>query len=504
MRKFLIGLVAIIAIGYLGIKLYWPENWVVNAPMANSLFGWGVEAPPENQLAKRIRLPEGFSINVFAEDLGNARFMRMTSAGDILLSTPRSGEIKLIERDSDGDGRSDGTKVLVEGLSRPHGLDVLNGNLYVGEDNAIARVAFNAHRRDISGEVERIATGIPSGGNHWTRTLRFGPDGMIYLHVGSSCNVCIEEDPRRAAILRFAPDGSGEEIYASGLRNTVGFAWHPETGELYGTDNGRDLLGDDFPPCELNRIVQGGFYGWPFRNGNNVVDPDFGETPDPRVNAAIPPAHAFGAHTAPLGMTFLAHPDTPVSYRNAALVAQHGSWNRSTKIGYQIVSLHWDEEGQITQRPFATGFELDEDVIGRPVDVIQGPDGAIYISDDYAGAIYRVTYGSAYDFAAPAPPTTSAGASARETAGEIANAIDPQSAEMGKTLFSQLDCASCHDATRPPPPGMIVKELNDLAARHDKTSLAQLLDVPPPPMPLFDLSEPERLALAAYLLDTYP
>ena len=221
--------------------------------------------------------------------------------------------------------------------------------------------------------------------------MRVGPDDRIYVSVGSSCNVCEEEDPRRAAILRFQLDGSGAEVYASGLRNTVGFDWQPGSGELFATDNGRDLLGDNFPPCELNRVVQGGFYGWPFANGDRVPDPDFGDRAPERVAASLPPVYAFRAHNSPLGITFVRGERAPAAYRGAALVALHGSWNRTRKDGYKVVSLHWLPDGRIEERDFVVGFELDEDVIGRPVDVAEGPDGAFYISDDYAGAVYRVS-----------------------------------------------------------------------------------------------------------------
>ncbi len=160
-------------------------------------------------------------------------------------------------------------------------------------------------RATTSGAFERVVTGLPGGGNHWTRTLRFGPDGWMYVSIGSSCNVCVEKDGRRAALMRFRPDGSGEEVFATGLRNSVGFDWRPEDGQIYATDNGRDLLGDDFPPCELNRVEKGGFYGWPVANGDRVPDPDFGKGQEARIAASIPPVHGFRAHNAPLGMTFL-------------------------------------------------------------------------------------------------------------------------------------------------------------------------------------------------------
>ena len=246
----------------------------------------------------------------------------------------------------------------------------------------------------LTGEPKAIVSDLPPGGNHWTRSVRVGPDGWLYVHVGSSCNVCQEDDPnRRAALLRMRTDGSDEETFATGLRNSVGFDWQPSTGKLYATDNGRDLLGDDFPPCELNELVEGGFYGFPIANGDRVPDPDFGEGQEQRIAASIPPAHDFNAHNAPLGINFVNDDDPlPSSMRGAALVALHGSWNRTRKDGYKVVSLHWGEDGTVEERDFLTGFLVDEDVSGRPADVLQGPDGAIYVSDDYAGVIWKVRY----------------------------------------------------------------------------------------------------------------
>jgi glucose/arabinose dehydrogenase len=172
----------------------------------------------------------------------------------------------------------------------------------------------------------------------------------------------------------------------------VGFDWRPGDGALYATDNGRDLLGDDFPPCELDRVAQGGFYGWPFANGDRVPDPDFGAQAPDKVAATTPPAHGFGAHTAPLGIAFYRGTAFPKEYRGAAFVALHGSWNRTRKSGYKVVALKFEDGGEIRETDFAVGFEQNEDVIGRPVDVLEGPDGELFVSDDYAGAIYRITY----------------------------------------------------------------------------------------------------------------
>jgi glucose/arabinose dehydrogenase len=260
----------------------------------------------------------------------------------------------------------------------------------VAEGSAIGRVRFDAAARALAGEYAHVVTDLPTGGNHWTRSVRIGPDGWMYVSIGSSCNVCEESDPRRAAIVRYRPDGSDEEIFATGLRNAVGFDWRPGTGELYATDNGRDLLGDDFPPCELDLVTRGGFYGWPYANGANVPDPDLGTGHEERIRSAIAPAHDFRAHNAPLGIAFVRRSDAPAELAGAALVALHGSWNRTQKDGYKVVSLHWQPDGSIEERDFLVGFELEGDVIGRPVDVAEGPDGAFYVSDDYAGAIYRV------------------------------------------------------------------------------------------------------------------
>ena len=368
-----------------------PERFAVNAPLGHLIFGRGRSAPPPESLGTRIRAREGLSVGLFAEGIPNARFLRFTPAGDLLVSQPREGVVLLLERDADGDGRADGRRVVLDGLDRPHGLEIHDGWLVVAEGSAIGRVRFDAAARAPSGEYAHVVTGLPTGGNHWTRSVRIGPDGWMYVSIGSSCNVCEESDPRRAAILRTRPDGSGEEIFATGLRNAVGFDWRPGTGDLYATDNGRDLLGDDFPPCELDRVVAGGFYGWPYANGANVPDPDLGVGHEERIRSAIPPAHAFRAHNAPLGIAFVRRPDAPADLAGAALVALHGSWNRTRKDGYKVVSLHWKPDGSIEERDFLVGFEEDGDVIGRPVDVAEGPDGAFYVSDDYAGAIYRVT-----------------------------------------------------------------------------------------------------------------
>jgi mono/diheme cytochrome c family protein len=300
-------------------------------------------------------------------------------------------------------------------------------------------------------------------------------------------------------MVRYRPDGSGEEIYATGLRNSVGFDWRPGSGELYATDNGRDLLGDDFPPCELNRIVRGGFYGWPYANGDRVPDPDLGEGHAEEIARSIPPALGFAAHNAPLGMTFARGEQLPPAYRGAALVALHGSWNRTSLDGYEVVSLHWNGD-EIEERPFLGGFLRDGSVRGRPVDVAEGPDGALYVSDDYTGAIYRVAYGETSPASQPSEATASAA-----TAG-LALDADPQrgaAVTRGRTLYEAHPCASCHEQDRADP-GVVVHPLEGLSARYDRDALAAFLATPTPPMPAFSMSSAERHDLAAFLLQSHP
>ncbi len=352
--------------------------------------GESVPAPTAAVIAQQLRAAPGFEVGLFASDLPSARLMVVAAGGQILLSQPRGGLVTVLEPDRDGDGRSDGRRALFRGLDRPNGLDIHEGYLYVAEATRIFRVAFDAESATVTGPQEVIVDGLTADGSHWRKTARIGPDGWLYVGQGSTCNVCVEADSRRATVMRWPREGGEAELVATGTRNPYGFDWAPWDQSLYATENGRDLLGDDLPPDELNRIVPGGFYGWPLRHGRDIVDPDFGSTADPRLARAIAPAHEFGAHTAPLGMRFLRHPPRPTGYERTALVALHGSWNRSTPAGYAVVALDFADDGRITERPFLDGFRGAAGLIGRPVDVVEAGDGAIYVSDDYAGVIYRL------------------------------------------------------------------------------------------------------------------
>ncbi len=354
------------------------------------LLGRGIEPPSATRIAMQLRVPPGLAVHAYSTDVPLARVITFTTAGDLLVARTRQGVVSLLDRDRDGDGRADGHRVLIEDLDGPHGLALRDGWLYIAERTAIGRVRFDEANGQLAGSYAHILAGLTTDGFHQTKTIAFGPDGWLYLSQGSSCNVCTEKDERRATVMRLQPDGSQAEIVATGLRNSVGFDWTPWDGALYATENGRDLLGDDFPPDELNRIEPGKFYGWPLVNGAGVPDPDMGAGQDPTAGTAAPPVHEFRPHNAPLGIHFLRAAQMPPGFERTALVALHGSWNRTTPDGYKVVALQWQPDGRIVESDFLTGFLGPDGIIGRPAWVTEGPDGAIYVSDDYAGVVYRV------------------------------------------------------------------------------------------------------------------
>lgn len=467
--------------------------------LLNAMIGYGIDTPAEGVIEQRLVAPEGFVVSLYAGEMGKLRFITFSEAGDLLLSRPRQGDVLLLGRDNNGDVLPDSRQTLLSGLTRPHGLDLWNGWLYIAESNAIGRVRFNEQSGELEGDYQRIVEGLSGGGNHWSKTVRMGPDGWLYVSSGSTCNVCEEKDPLRATISRYRPDGSEGHIFATGLRNSVGLDWAPWDQQLYATDNGRDLLGDDFPPCELNRIEQGGFYGWPYINGFGKLDPDYGEGKEPLLDSALSPAYGFKAHNAPLGLSFIRRAKMPAGYEKAALAALHGSWNRSERDGYKVVSLHWQEDGSIVEKDFLSGFLVGDNVIGRPVDVAEGPDGAVYISDDYAGAIYRVAYGEqpvAQRRAAVQAESSAAHLQAMRQAYTQQQVAAYQ--QQGAKLFQQYTCGNCHDPQQLRR-GATLISLDNVVARYSVDELALFFTAPTPPMPVFPLSEEQREAMAVYL-----
>jgi glucose/arabinose dehydrogenase len=347
-------------------------------------------APPDDQA--RLRVPPGFAIQIFAEDLLRPRFLAVDPRGTLLVSVPRSGRILALP-DDDRDGRADRAVLVATDLDLPHGLAVHQSALYVAETGRVVRLGYDPATRRATGPPAVVVPGLPGRGAHWTRTLAVGPDGRLYVAVGSSCNACEERDPRRAAITRYEADGSGETRLATGLRNAVGLAFHPVTGELWATVNGRDWLGDDRPAEYVTRVEAGGFYGWPYCHwdaaGTLFPDPDLGSRrPCERVAR---PSLLYQPHAAPLGMAFYTGTAFPPEYRGDLFIALHGSWNRSTPVGYKVVRVRLGD-GPPRVEDFATGWLDGHRAWGRPVDVAVGADGGLYVSDDVQGVVYRISY----------------------------------------------------------------------------------------------------------------
>ncbi|MEH6592079.1 MAG: PQQ-dependent sugar dehydrogenase [Halioglobus sp.] len=463
--------------------------------LVNVMTGKGIDTPAEKVISRRFTVPEGFSMNLYAGNLPGARFIRVTSGGDLLVSRPHSGEVVLLRRDETNPAIAGERITLLQGLTRPTGIDVDGDWLYVGESNAIGRVPFDASNGTLAGDYRPIITGLTDDGNHPYKMVHIGPDQKLYLSQGSTCNVCLEKDTRRSTLMRYNLDGTGEETYATGLRNSMGMDWAPWDQALYATDNGRDLLGDDYPVCELNRIEQGQFYGWPWYNDDNEIDPDFNKPPAEIIDTAVAPVHGFRAHNAPLGMSFVNTDGWPGDFDRVALVALHGSWNRSSADGYKVVSVHFDGD-TIQERDFLTGFELAGDIIGRPVDVAQGADGAIYISDDYAGAIYRIVPGAGTNEAFVLP-TEPAEVFELLTPEWLENAEVDTLSQRGAVLFEQYACNSCHN------PDTSTGKLNlaKINQRLQYDDVINKLDQPTAPMPRFELDDSDRQALAVFLIN---
>ncbi len=487
-----------IFIAFIGLCVVAISLLLVFGPISNPkaiihvIFGSVYAAPDQNTIQTRLKVPSGFSIGVYAKGLKKVRMLEFTNSGDLLASQPRDGNVLLLKRDTNQDGRSDSLSILIGELKRPHGLAFYEDWLYIAESNAIGRVKFNHDSGQIEGDYQRIIEGLTDDGNHWTKSIRIN-GAHLYVSLGSTCNVCEEDDERRATIMKFDLDGSNGGIYATGLRNSVGLDFAPWSNTLYATDNGRDLLGDDYPVCELNKIEEGNFYGWPYINGFGDLDPDLGKGQELLLNQAVSPSFGFSAHNAPLGLRFIRTASMPESFQKAALVALHGSWNRSEADGYKVVSLHWQNDGQILSRDFLSGFELNGDIIGRPVDIAEGPDGCVFVSDDYTGVIYRVCYGLDQTIL---PEAISVIEDNRWA--EMSDIKKTNLRVKGEDLYQSYSCANCHAFKKSG--NTNGKALSELSRRYTLQSLSEYFLSPNPPMPQFVLSEDEREQLSAYLL----
>ena len=342
----------------------------------------------------RLTLPPGFHISIFAH-VPKARFMVFSPGGVLLVTSTSEGKVFALP-DSGHSGKAERVVTVLEDLNAPHGIAFHEGKLYIGDTNEVQRYDWNESQLKAA-NMASIAKLSPSG-MHFTRTLLFHDD-KLYVSIGSDCNVCIEKDPERAALIEMNPDGSARRVFAHGLRNSVGLAINPKTNAIWGTDNGRDWLGDDLPPDKVNELKSGGDYGWPYCYGQRKVDPEHEAEGKQRCPATIPPVLEMQAHSAPLGIAFYEGRMFPAEYQGGVFVAMHGSWNRSIPTGYKVVWAKIGANGEPagSLQDFATGWlkpgETRRGVwMGRPAGVITGPNGALYISDDYAGLIYRVTY----------------------------------------------------------------------------------------------------------------
>ncbi len=337
-----------------------------------------------------IQLPPGFSIQTFATDVPNARAMALGDHDTLFVGTRSAGNVYALI-DLDQDMRSDQLYIVAKGLHAPSGVAFYDDALYVSAVDRILRYDNIESLLEGSPTPITVTSALPKERHHGWKFIDFGPDGMLYIPVGAPCNVCLRSDPY-AGILRMNPDGSAMEVFARGIRNSVGFAWHPDTKELWFTDNGRDNLGDNIPPGELNRAYRGGLhFGFPHCHGVRIRDPRYGKGVD--CSNFEPPVQSLGPHVAPLGMAFYDGEMFPEEYVNQIFIAEHGSWNRSKKIGYRVSLVRLNKAGEaISYQPFAEGWLQGQRAWGRPADVLVARDGSLLVSDDTGNAIYRITY----------------------------------------------------------------------------------------------------------------
>ena len=360
-------------------------------PLVLLASGFASASPQTDKVLENVRLPAGFRMEVYADNVPGARSMALGQGGALFVGT-RLGKVYAVSS-ADAKGKPN-VHVIADKLNMPNGVAFRDGALYVAEIHRITRYDGVENALGSPPAPKLVRDDLPRDRHHGWRYIAFGPDGKLYLPIGAPCNVCSQSNPLYASITRMNADGSGHEVFARGVRNSVGLTWHPTTKELWFTDNGRDYLGDDRPPCELNTAPRSGLdFGFPYCHGKDIRDPEFGERGD--CSKITPPAQALGAHVAALGVKFYSGGDFPSGFRDRIFIAEHGSWNRSTKSGYRITSVKLDGGKAVAYEPFAVGFHRGDEVYGRPVDLLVMPDGSMLVSDDTAGAIYRISYSTA-------------------------------------------------------------------------------------------------------------
>ncbi len=337
-----------------------------------------------------IKLPPGFKIEIYEGSVPGARSMALSKSGVLFVGTRGTGKVYAV-LDTNKDYKADKVVTIASGLNTPNGVALKDGDLYVAEISRVIKYPdIENHLQNPPSPVV-VNDNFPDASHHGWKFIKFGPDGKLYVPVGAPCNICKSEDERFASIMRMNPDGSDLEVYAHGIRNTVGFDWSPLDNALWFTDNGRDMLGDNIPPDELNRAPEKGMnFGYPYMHGKDIRDPEYGEGVD--LSKFTKPVMELGPHVAALGMEFYTGNMFPEKYKNSIFIAEHGSWNRSQKIGYRIMFVKLNGNDAVSKEPFAEGWLQGETVSGRPVDVEQMNDGSLLVSDDYSGMIYRISY----------------------------------------------------------------------------------------------------------------
>jgi glucose/arabinose dehydrogenase len=359
----------------------------------NIFFITPLQAAELQEKLKSITLPAGFHIAVYAQDLKGARSLAIGKRGTVFIGTRDEGNVYAIV-DTDGDYQADKRFIIARGLNSPNGVAFRDGSLYVAEINRVLRYDDIEDRLVNPPQPVVVNDSFPENSHHGWKFIRFGPDGYLYVPVGAPCNICESADLRYASIMRMRPDGTGLEIFAHGVRNTVGFDWAPKTNIMFFTDNGRDWMGNNKPPDELNMAPQPGMnFGYPYCHGSDITDPEFGK--EKKCSELISPVMELGPHVAALGMRFYTGNQFPEEYRNQIFIAEHGSWNRFPSIGYRITLVRFTNGRPSSNSVFAQGWKGEITSWGRPVDVEVTQDGALLVSDDKAGAVYRIWYGGA-------------------------------------------------------------------------------------------------------------
>lgn len=353
----------------------------------------------EESLVDLLEVPDGFNIQVFATDLVKPRMLAISEDGTVFVTIRDENKVVAL-KDTNGDGRADDIQDAITDIEMVHGIAIHNGELFLVNDTQLFSAPLDENGN--SGEATLLVTNLPDGGQHPNRTIAFDNDGTLFLSIGSSCNACDESNPEHATMLTVNTTNFERAVFAEGLRNTIGFDWHPETGEMWGMDHGSDWRGDEIPPEELNKLEEGNHYGWPFVYGDREIDPYIpGEPKEMSIQEfaeqSVPPVITYEAHASPLGMVFYTGDQFPQEFRNDAFVTFRGSWNRMPPVGYKISRVHFNDQGEPEEfEDFVTGFLQEENgkynQFGRLAGIAVHPDGSLFFSDDSHGVIYRVSY----------------------------------------------------------------------------------------------------------------